>query len=114
VIPPEQNDPPMVDPIFGVSRAEPAQQPPPLPPIPQKRSTTSKLLGLLVVVVCFEVGVFLVVFPWMDAWGRNAIPSLNPDLIELWESNYFRGALSGLGLVNIWISFHEMLRLLRG
>ena len=98
---PPQIDPP-VEPIDPL--------PPPLPP---KRSTTSKLLGLLVVVVCFEVGVFLVAFPWMDAWGRNSIPARAPDIIELWESNYFRGALSGLGLINIWISFQEMLRLLR-
>ena len=87
-------------------------QPPPLPV--ERRSTASKLWGLLIVVVCFEVGVFLVVFPWMKSWGANAIPSLNPNLIDLWESNYFRGALSGLGLINIWISFQEMLRLLRG
>jgi hypothetical protein len=98
---PPQNEPPVAAEVV---------LPPPLPP---KRSTASKLLGLLIVVICFEVGVFLVVFPWMDAWGRNAIPALNPDLIELWESNYFRGALSGLGLINIWISFQEMLRLLR-
>ena len=98
--------PPQIDPPL-----EPEVLPPPLPP---RRSTTSKLLGLLVVVVCFEVGVFLVVFPWMDAWARNSLPALAPDLVELWESNYFRGALSGLGLVNIWISFQEMLRLLRG
>ena len=89
--------------------AEPVSLPPPLP---AKRSTRSKLIGLLV--VCFEVGVFLIVFPWMDAWGRNSIPMLAPDMIELWESNYFRGALSGVGLINIWISFQEMLRLLRG
>jgi len=50
----------------------------------------------------------------MDAWGRNAIPAMSPDLIELWESNYFRGGLSGLGFINIWISFQEMLRLLKG
>ncbi len=82
---------------------------------PPPRSTASKLFGLFVVVVCFEVGVFLVVFPWLQAWGTNSIPMmLAPGVIDLWESNYFRGALSGLGLVNIWISFQEMLRLLRG
>ena len=79
-----------------------------------RRSTTSKLLGLLAVVLCFEVGVFLVVFPWMDAWGRNSIPMEAVYMLDLWENNYFRGALSGLGLINIWISFQEMLRLLRG
>lgn len=106
---PEQNDPPVSETLAPAS-PPPEALPPPLPP---KRSTASKLFGLLVVVICFEVGVSLVVYPWMDAWGRNAIPSMNPDLIELWESNYFRGGLSGLGLVNIWISFQEMLRLLR-
>jgi len=103
MIPPEQQ------PIPPAAAVEPL---PPAPPL-ERRSTASKLLGLLVVVICFEVGVFLVVFPWMDAWARNAIPSMNPDLIELWESNFFRGALSGVGLINIWISFQEMLRLLR-
>jgi hypothetical protein len=81
---------------------------------PPRRSTVSKLLGLLAVVLCFEVGVFLVVFPWMDAWGRNSLPIDAVYMIDLWENNYFRGALSGLGLINIWISFQEMLRLLRG
>ena len=108
---PPQNDPHLEPALIAPAEADPALAPPPLP---QKRSTTSKLLGLLVVVVCFEVGVFLVVFPWMDAWGRSTIPVFSPDMIELWESNYFRGALSGLGLINIWISFQEMLRLLRG
>ncbi len=86
--------------------------PEPAPPPP--RSTTSKLLGLLLVVICFEVGVFLLVFPWMDAWTRNWLPSVAVQILDLWESNYFRGALSGLGAINIYISFLEMMRLLRG
>lgn len=85
----------------------PQQTPPP-------RSTTAKLLGLLVVIVCFEVGVFLLVFPWMDAWGQNWFASQNVWMMDLFESNYFRGALSGLGAINIYISFAEMMRLLRG
>ena len=88
--------------------------PPEALPPPSSRSTPSKLLGLLVVVVCFEVGVFLLVFPWMDAWTRNWFPTINVQILDLWESNYFRGALSGLGAINIYISFQEMMRLLRG
>ncbi len=88
--------------------------PPPLTPVPPTRSTTSKLLGLLLVVVCFEVGVFLMVFPWMDSWAANWFPTLHVQLLDLWESNYFRGALTGLGAINIYISFQEMMRLLRG
>jgi hypothetical protein len=30
-----------------------------------------------------------------------------------WENAYFRGAVSGLGVVNLYISFIEMVRLRR-
>ena len=89
-------------------------QPQPVPAPPPPRSTTSKLLGLLLVIVCFEVGVFLIVFPWMDAWAHNWLATQTPWLMDLFESNYFRGALSGLGAINIYISFSEMTRRLRG
>jgi len=96
---------PPVDP--GQPDTAAAPQPPP-------RSTFSKLLGLLFIVLCFEAGVFLLVFPWMDAWPHNWLASQSVWMMDLFESNYFRGALSGLGAVNIYISFHEMMRLLRG
>ena len=73
----------------------------------------SKLFSLLGIVICFEVGVFLLVFPWMDAWSYNWFPSQTVWLLDLWESNYFRGALSGLGAINVYISFSGMMRLLR-
>jgi hypothetical protein len=71
-------------------------------------------VALIGVVLCFEVGVFLLVFPWMDAWNQSWFPSQTTWLLDLWESNFFRGALSGLGAINIYISFAEMMRLLRG
>jgi hypothetical protein len=72
-----------------------------------------KLGVLLFVIVCFEVGVFLLVFPWLDYWGTNWIASLAPWMHGIWDSTYFRGALSGLGLVNIYISLAEVFRLRR-
>jgi hypothetical protein len=76
-------------------------------------SLWTKALSLIGVVLCFEVGVFLLVFPWMDAWNQNWFPSQHIWLLDLWESNFFRGALTGLGAINIYISFAEMMRLLR-
>jgi hypothetical protein len=71
-------------------------------------------IGILVFVVfCFEVGVFLLVFPWMHAWDANGIADQSYWLHDLWDSAYFRGALSGLGVVNIYISLVELLRLRR-
>lgn len=80
---------------------------------PPKTSWYHKLALLLFIIVCFEVGVFLLVFPWMDYWGNNSIADLAPWVRPIWESNYFRGALSGLGMVNIYISLAEVLRLRR-
>ena len=36
-----------------------------------------------------------------------------PEFTSLWMSRYFRGALSGLGLLNLYIAFAELLRQVR-
>jgi hypothetical protein len=85
-------------------------------PTPPRRTHTwqSRLLGICMAIFTFEIGLFLVVFPWMDdAWSINYIQKLIPTLRNVWEDPYFRGALTGLGLVNIYISFLEMIRLFR-
>jgi hypothetical protein len=74
----------------------------------------SKLLAICFVLFCFEIGVFLVVFPWMDVWELNSAASYASWLRDIWGNPFFRGALSGLGLVNIYISFLEIIRLVRG
>ena len=72
-----------------------------------------KLVALLFIIFCFELGVFLLVFPWLQAWDVNWFASFSPSLYDLWTNNYFRGALSGLGLVDIYISLAEVGRLRR-
>ncbi|HWR51477.1 MAG TPA: hypothetical protein VN428_10240 [Bryobacteraceae bacterium] len=69
--------------------------------------------ALLFVFFCFEVGAFLVVFPWLDLWDYNYFSALAPGWEPIWASPYVRGAVSGLGLLNIWISFAELFRLRR-
>ena len=74
--------------------------------------------ALLYMVFCFEVGVFLLVFPWLDFWERSFFSNLAMNLLgrdweQVWDSAWFRGAVSGVGLVNIWISFAEAFRLRR-
>lgn len=83
--------------------------------MPRARPWYSKLLSLCFIVFCFEIGVFLVVFPWMDnRWEANHMASLAPWLADVWGNPFFRGALSGLGVLNIYISLAEVLRMLRG
>jgi hypothetical protein len=76
------------------------------------RHTWYYKLGIfLFIIVCFEVGAFLTVFPWTPQWDSNSLATLFPFLRDLWTSSYFRGALSGLGLLNIYISLGEVTRL---
>ena len=84
----------------------------PLTPVMPKPWYT-KLLSLCFVIFCFEIGVFLVVFPWLDFWDTNSLATFSPWMADVWGNPYFRGALSGLGLVNIYISLLEIARLVR-
>ena len=80
----------------------------------QSRSTgPRKLAMLLLIIVCFEVGLFLLVFPWMRYWRTNSIAALAPWVYQVWSSSFFRGALSGLGILNLYISIAELARLRR-
>ena len=82
----------------------------PLEPVPMRHAWYYKLGIFLFIIVCFEVGAFLTVFPWTQQWDSNSLARLLPWLRGFWTSSYFRGALSGLGVVNIYISIAELLR----
>ncbi len=72
-----------------------------------------KIGSILFIFFCFEVGAFLVLFPWMTQWDSNYFSNIVPGWETLWSSAYFRGAVSGLGIINIGISFSELFRLRR-
>lgn len=72
-----------------------------------------KLGALLFVILTFELGVFLVVFPWLAWWELSYFSGLSPWWEPVWDSPYFRGAVSGVGLVDIYISFLDLFRMRR-
>ncbi|MBI4907404.1 MAG: hypothetical protein HY820_27510 [Acidobacteria bacterium] len=69
--------------------------------------------AVLFAIFCFELGVFLLVFPWLDFWEQNFFATWKPEVQQVWMNAYFRGLVSGLGLVNIFVSFIEIVRLRR-
>src|SRR5579871_4669916 len=78
------------------------------------RTWQSRLLAICFVIFTFEIGLFLVIVPWMDeTWSLNTLQELAPWLQNLWIDPYFRGAITGLGLVNIYIACLEVFRLFR-
>ena len=71
-----------------------------------------KLSSILLIIFCLELGCFLLLYPWIgDVWDTNFFSSVLHR--GYWGNAYFRGAVSGLGLVNLYISFTEMGRLRR-
>ncbi|MBZ2184762.1 MAG: hypothetical protein K7J46_08610 [Bryobacter sp.] len=72
-----------------------------------------KLSAVLYVVLCFEIGLFLLFFPWSDYWKPNYLANFSPEWGLFWLNPYFRGAISGIGIINIYISVLEAFRLRR-
>ncbi len=72
-----------------------------------------KLGSFIFVAFAFELGVFLLVFPWLGNWGRASIPGLTVWLGTYWGSSYLRGAISGLGALDLYVSLSEFARLRR-
>jgi hypothetical protein len=69
--------------------------------------------ALLLANFCFVVGVVLTLFPWLDWWEANYFSGFSPAWRQIWLNPYFRGAVSGIGLLNVYISFVEIFRLRR-
>jgi hypothetical protein len=50
----------------------------------------------------------LVLIPWSAFWDRNYFVEAWPAAGRLLTSNYTRGAITGLGLVNVWAALAEL------
>jgi hypothetical protein len=72
-----------------------------------------KLSAVVFVVFCLEIGSFLLIFPWTGYWGGNFFSTFAPGWRPYWQNAYMRGAVSGLGVVNLYISAVEIFRLRR-
>jgi hypothetical protein len=87
-------------------------------PIGQKSTRASigwqkRLLRMSLALFIFEVGAFLVIFPWTDYWNINYFQSLTQPLQDLWYQPSFRGAITGLGFVNVYIACLQVIRSFR-
>lgn len=82
---------------------------------------SSKLTVLFYIVLCLEVGLVLTILPWthqgffgLSDWGNNyfllyaarktGLQGLQPAI----SSGWVRGAVTGLGLLNLLIAFWEI------
>jgi hypothetical protein len=79
----------------------------------------AKLTVIFFIVLCLMLGIFLTLFPWLGFgvigdWGDNYFLAFAaqttgfPILQTIIASNWFRGAITGLGILNLFIAFWEM------
>jgi hypothetical protein len=93
--------------------------PVPAPGTPAKRTWWQRLASILLIIFCLELGLFLLIYPWTDSWAANYFAWIGPIKLQpywhqLWNNPYVRGAISGLGLLNIWVAVAEALRMFIG
>jgi hypothetical protein len=69
---------------------------------------------LIVIAFFFEIGVALLVVPWSAFWDRNDFAESVPLLHAVITNNFVRGAVSGLGLLNIVSGLAEVVSLMLG
>lgn len=77
---------------------------------PKRRNV---LLRVCFAIFAFEIGLFLVIYPWRDTWTFNYFQGSHPILEQIWDDPFFRGALSGLGVMNIYLAVTEFVNTFR-
>ncbi len=70
----------------------------------------NRLLTVLYIVVCFEMGVLLFVFPWVSLWSKNYFVDHYHWVSSIARNYFVRGAISGIGLADIGLALHEVWR----
>ena len=88
---------------------------PSVPPAPEGVPSKAHVVlsQVIYLLFCLEVGLVLLLLPWTLLWDNNYFFSLQPQHSEFWLSNYLRGAVSGVGLVNLWMGLRELRRIVR-
>jgi hypothetical protein len=91
-----------VDPIAALTAASSAASPGP------RRRGRVLARRLVYVALFLEVGLLLVVLPWSTFWEGNYFAEAFPALQPLLRNNFVRGAVTGLGLVNLFAGFADL------
>ncbi len=86
------------------------------PVVPPGAGWFQRLSSILFIIFCFELGLFLLIYPWTDGWTANYFAwvvtgTVQPAWHSFWDNSYVRGAISGVGILNLWIAMAEVFRL---
>jgi len=66
----------------------------------------NRIFRALLVVLAFEMGALLLYLPWSGYWEQNYFLSHYPSLMRVVLHPSFRGAVSGLGVLDILLAIN--------
>lgn len=64
----------------------------------------NRILHALLVLLCFEMGALLLYLPWSALWEQNYFLSRFPALVPVLLHPALRGAVTGLGVLDILVA----------
>ena len=66
----------------------------------------SRIVRVLLAVICFEMGAMLLYLPWTGYWEQNYFLVHHPVLMPFFLHPSFRGIVSGIGLLDVVLAFN--------
>lgn len=69
-----------------------------------------RLFVIVYVVLCIELGLVLVMLPWTSWWDVNRLLAHWPAVRHVLQHGFVRGAVSGLGFLDLWLGISEAAR----
>jgi hypothetical protein len=73
----------------------------------------NRLITVAFILFCFEIGLFLVFVPWSQLWEHNVLLTYSFHLRGVLLNNFVRGAVSGLGVIDVALGLSELGRFWR-
>jgi hypothetical protein len=67
----------------------------------------SRIVRVPVLLIWFVLGLILILVPWLDSWETNYLFYQYPTLGLLLKNPFMRGAISGLGFMNVLLSLES-------
>jgi len=75
---------------------------------PRPKPRLSWIWHILYIIYSLEVGVFLLFLPWLQIWDNNYLLWRYPGFRPIISNPFLKGAVLGLGIVNLLIGIQEI------